>query len=131
MIRITFLEVALIATPVLLFFLYRMLIGAERARGDGRVNEGPYQALFLVGAALSLAALAIVVLTREKPDETLDMVYVPPHTENGEIVEGQFMPRSEAIARGLVDPDGRPASEDPDANPPREDEAEDEAPGEG
>ena len=57
MIRITLIELVLVATPFVLFFLYRTIIGAKRAEHGGTLNETPYQILFFAGAAFSLVAL--------------------------------------------------------------------------
>lgn len=117
MIRVTALEILLVATPFVLFFLYRMLVNTKRAGSDEPIDETPYQILFFVGAATALAALVIAVLTRDTPANPRDLVYVPPHSENGEIIEGYFVTREEAIAQGLIAPAGEQsdAGGEPDA----------------
>jgi len=124
MIRVTLLEFMLVATPFLLFFLYRVLVNAQNASSDQPIDETPYQILFFVGAAGALAALVVVVLTREAPSNPRDLVYVPSHSENGEVVAGHFITREDAIARGLVAPRGGEAesapesADDADGDPP-------------
>jgi hypothetical protein len=105
MIRITFLELALIATPFVLFFLYRAAVGTRRTQSGDAVDETPYQILFLTGSAVALAALvAAVLLGRDSPDPAVsrDQVYVPPRVVDGELQAGFFVTREEAIARGLI-----------------------------
>jgi hypothetical protein len=121
MIRITLIEIALVATPFLLFFLYRAMVGARRTQTGEAVNETPYQILFFTGSAVALAALVAVVLLG-RPDSgaatSRDQIYIPPRTENGQVIPGYFISREEAIARGLIEDRPRRRSEDPEAPDP-------------
>lgn len=128
MIRITLLEISLLAAPFLLYFIYRALVARSRAGApDGTVNETPYQVLFLAGSAVALASLVTVVLLgrdEERGQATRDQVYIPPRVVDGEVVPGQFLSREEAISRGLVeesahpDPEADLLGETPDARAP-------------
>src|SRR5690606_26646165 len=98
MIRITFVELALVATPFLLYFLYRGLVGARRTEAGEAIDETPYQVLFLAGSAVALVSLVVVVLLRN--DDTPsgagsreDRVYIPPHVVEGEVRPGRYMSR--------------------------------------
>lgn len=122
MIRITLLELALLATPFLLYFLYRAVVGRRRSAAGADVDETPYQILFLTGSAVALAALvAAVLLGREETDTTTrsDLIYVPPRVVDGRSEPGHFIPREEAIASGLIEDEG----ESPDAPAPADPEA--------
>jgi hypothetical protein len=115
MIRITLIELALVATPFLLFFLYRAMVSARRTESGEALDETPYQLLFLSGSAVALAALVAVVLLGR------DQVFVPPSVVDGEVVPGYFISREDAIAQGLIartlrDPDAGPDAA-PDAGP--------------
>ena len=117
MIRITLIELALVATPFLLFFAYRALIAGMRQKAgrEAAVNEAPYQILFLSGAAFALVALFIVVVLGNRADEDpRDMVYIPPMVVGGEVQPGFFLPREEAVERGLVEARERDDDFDPD-----------------
>lgn len=102
MIRVTVLEFLLVATPFALFFLYRTLVNAKRSGSDEPIDETPYQILFFVGAVCALAVLVVAVLMRDTPVNPRDLIFVPSHAENGEVVKGHFITRDEAIARGLI-----------------------------
>jgi hypothetical protein len=134
MIRITLVEIALVATPFLLFFLYRALVSARRAEGGEAINETPYQILFLSGSVIALASLvAVVLLGRDDEDGGRDQVFIPPHVVDGEVIPGRLLSRDEAIAEGIIeggasdqdfDPDtpnggaDEPGAESPDARAP-------------
>ncbi|MCG8442216.1 MAG: hypothetical protein MI723_10445 [Caulobacterales bacterium] len=118
MLRVTIIEIALIALPFVLYLAYRWIVGSRRRAAGGTLNETPYQLLFFSGAALSLVALVTLVLLRGGDDSPArDRVYVPPQAVDGRIVRGHFITREEAERRGLVErEDGEaPADEsDPD-----------------
>jgi hypothetical protein len=120
MIRVGIIEIALIATPFLLFWLYRAVVGRKKAEADGVINETPYQILFLTGSAVALASLVTVVLLGrddERGQAARDRVYVPARVVDGEVVPGYFVTREEAIARGLIEPDEAGGSADEPAAP--------------
>jgi hypothetical protein len=108
MIRFGLVELALLALPFLLFFLYRAVVDRRRVEAGGAINETPYQILFLTGSAVALASLAaVVLLSREEHGQSArDRIYVPPRVVDGEVVPGYFITREDAIARGLIEPDG-------------------------
>ncbi len=120
MIRITFVELVLVATPFLLYFLYRAVVGARRSETGEAIDETPYQILFLAGSAVALASLVVVVLLRPEDDprsaRTRDQIYIPPQVVDGEVRPGHFISREEAIAQGLVE--DLPADRDFDPDTP-------------
>lgn len=108
MIRVGLIEIVLLATPFLLYWLYRALVGRKKqASESGEINETPYQILFLTGSAVALASLVAVVLIEQGDhgQAVRDRVYIPPRVVDGEVVPGYFLSREEAIARGLVEAD--------------------------
>ena len=120
MIRITLIEMALVATPFLLFLLYRVVVTAKRDEHGGTLDETPYQILFLSGAALTLVVLVAIVLVRHHDGEPRDQVYIPPQVVDGEVQPGFMLPREEAIARGLIEDRELDEDFDPDTpNTPR------------
>jgi hypothetical protein len=102
MINRLLIELALVSTPFLLFLAYRAIVGARRQAAGGVLDETPYQILFLAGSALSLIALVAVVLLGPDDAGHEGQIYIPPHMEDGQLVQGQFITREEAVARGLI-----------------------------
>lgn len=121
MIRVTAIELALVATPFVLFLCYRAILAARRAEAGHPIDETPYQILFLSGAALALVALVTVVLLRRDHFGPHDQVCFPGEVVDGEIEPAFCVTREEAIARGLIE-DVEPDEDfDPDTpNPPHE-----------
>jgi hypothetical protein len=106
MTRATLAEIALLATPFLLFFLYRAMVASRRAQTGAEVNETPYQILFFAGSALAVLALVGTVLSERgaTPNRasSRDEVYIPPRVVDGQVQAGRFVTRDEAIAQGLI-----------------------------
>lgn len=129
MIRITLVELALVATPFLLYFLYRGIVGVQRAASAEPIDETPFQILFLAGSALALGSLVVVVLLGRGQGSCSagagDQVYVAPRVVDGEVEPGRCISREEAIAEGVIEdlpedryfdrtePDGGGARDDP------------------
>jgi len=134
MIRISIVELALVAAPFLLYFLYRAMVGARQAETGEAVDETPYQIMFFSGSAAALAALVLIVLFGHNDDgaaTSRDEVYVPAHAVDGRVEPGYFISREEAIARGLVEAGPRYADDDPDQPESGEDDDAGETPSSG
>lgn len=99
----TFLTIVLpLIAPTVLFLLWSWM-QAKRAQAEARHEPipswqtWPWGRLLLIGALLSAATLGTLAILREgRPG----MEYVPPHTENGELVPGKFVPVEEAGGEG-------------------------------
>jgi hypothetical protein len=119
MIRVTLIELALVATPFLLFFLYRAIVTSRRAGSGEAINETPYQILFLSGSAVALASLvAVVLIGRGESDTDRTQVYIPPRVVDGQVVPGFVISREDAIAQGLIE--ARPRDQDFDPDTPND-----------
>lgn len=128
MIRITIVELALVATPFLLYFAYRVVVNTRRAADGGPIDETPYQILFLTGSAVAMIALvASVILNRNEADPR-EQIYIPPRVVDGELVQGHFISREEALEQGLIHEGDRYFNPDEEADAAQAPDAPDPAP---
>lgn len=101
MTRLLLIQILLLATPFVLFVIYRLFV-ASRTRALGRnINETPYQFLLFIGAASALGALGYLALTSTEATHR-DEVYVPARFENGVRHPAEWVSREEALERGLI-----------------------------
>jgi hypothetical protein len=73
------------ALPFLAFLAWRLLV----TRGRGLLDQLPWYALTVIGLALVLASLVSLAML---PGVDPDVVYEPPHMEDGKLVPGRFHP---------------------------------------
>jgi hypothetical protein len=108
MLRLFLIEAILFLIPFALYFAWRTFLDRREYETQGRFNERPWQLLIIAGGALVLAGLVVFALTSGRRG---DMVYIPAHIVDGEVVPGFYISREEAGDLANVDPKER-------ANPP-------------
>ncbi len=102
------LPLLLMAIPVIVFMAWRSLLR------DRHVGPASSEVALMIGALAGAMLLAVVILVRESgEDYPDDVVWIPPHLEDGEVIPGRFAPRDAA--------DDEPAANDEpeDASPPQ------------
>ena len=74
--------------PFAVYFVWRLLVTRERAF----LERTPWYVLTLAGLALAAASVASLAFITGAPP---DVIYVPPHMEDGQVVPGRFVKPSE------------------------------------
>lgn len=86
-------RIILLLAPIALFFLWLRYAKKKAVATDANdiiaIEHATREILWGVGALAVITIMAIVVL-RMKESGDPSNVYVPPHTENGEIIPGNF-----------------------------------------
>lgn len=101
MTRLLLIQILLLATPFILFVIYRLFVASRRRALGRNINETPYQFLLFIGAASALGALGYLALTSTEATHR-DEVYVPARFENGMRHPAEWISREEAVERGLI-----------------------------
>lgn len=85
MLRIVLIQIALFATPFIVWALYVLIMRRRRAAAGGVFDDAPVAWLIVAGVLLAAASLFfLAVSTGSEPGGT----YVPPRYEDGRIVPG-------------------------------------------
>lgn len=85
MLRIVLIQIALFATPFLVWTLYVLIMRRRRAAAGGLFNDAPIAWLIVAGALLAAASLLFLGVSS---GAERDGTYVPPRYEDGRIVPG-------------------------------------------
>lgn len=89
MIRSLLWPLFLVALPFLLYWGYLTFATHMRADHGGSWNEAPF--IWLLGAGVALMLTGLFVFG-EKGSSEPGSVYVPAHTEDGELIPGKMLP---------------------------------------
>ncbi len=86
-------RIILLLAPVVLFFLWlryaKKKAAATEANDIIAIEQATREILWGVGMLAVITIGSIVILRMQESGDPSD-VYVPPHTENGEIIPGNF-----------------------------------------
>jgi hypothetical protein len=95
MLRFTLIEIAVFLSPFAIFFLWRMLNAAAKARAAAEgAEEPPYAVLSIIGVALMVLTL-IVFVTWTDLRVAEHNTYAPPRLENHELQPSRVDPARE------------------------------------
>lgn len=89
MIRILLEYLVPLFLPIAVYLVWTWIVGKSTRQPEDppRWFEGPYFWLIIVGFVLMVTVMAATAILQGRPPSA---TYVPPHTENGEIIPGGF-----------------------------------------
>jgi len=110
MLRLVLIQLILFFLPFAIWFGWRAILVRLKKVSGGTFDERPIQTLMIAGGALFMAGLIYAAFSSGERGE---VVYIPAHMADGELVPGRYVPVEEA--EGLSrDPKGRGERPDPE-----------------